>query len=269
MYRIPLPERVEHHLPAAAQAATRPISGRGTASLPTLREYGGPGVPPRATAPNPTRKNFDRERMPSGVSRGKGGILGMYRIVLVSILLASGSVPPALAGANEGGILTVHRDPRSCGSLVLPSSCDSLVSQADSLGVLTRWYVVAAFPGSSAGLRGVAFGLGSYSTTNLVFTDWGPCPHGCSPLEISTSGWPGPNTGTSVVWQSCISGQLTPVYWFETYAYGDDVVQLTANGNLKSFADCGSPASADSCRAYGSLGFGNRTGANPCSLLTK
>ena len=58
-------------------------------------------------------------------------------------------------------------------------------------------------------LSGLGFGFRSYDASKIMLADYGACNDGF--LELSTSGWPGPEEGTTLLWQRPQTGDLVEV----------------------------------------------------------
>jgi hypothetical protein len=117
-------------------------------------------------------------------------------------------------------------------------------------GLPLTWYVVAAF-NEEKEWCGTEFGLGDYNPYVFYMTNSGyACLQDC--LEIPTSSWPGPNSGTSIVGTTTPwSGNYRPVYVFQGYTYlastGDftpTIIEVTENPaqNFMGFGNCEVPA---------------------------
>ncbi len=182
------------------------------------------------------------------------------------------SIGAANAGPNSGGVLIVHADTTSisstgfCGLSPL-SACSLAVTQVP-LGTapVTTLHAYAAFPpDASPRLKGITFGV-EYDSTKFVLLDRGFC----GDTELAGTGWPGPHTGTSVVWDTAQTAAMTDVYWIRGYAYSytpGDTTSFRLAGNPEQnggfFADDTTPSVLDPIAAYGELGFGT-SGDLPC-----
>lgn len=124
------------------------------------------------------------------------------------------------------------------------------------------FYVVAAFPETSAPrLASVSFGL-DYNMETVGLVEWGRC----SDFEISTSLWPRSGEGTMAFWDSPQGGALTEVYWFAGYSYlgAERQVRITPHPTEGAyFWDDHVPARRDSIVCLGALGF-NTAGLDCC-----
>ena len=137
-------------------------------------------------------------------------------VILLAALPAS-----ALAGANQWACVLA-----SCGSVTktTPASCyalggrepSQLTPNADTqLAPLQSW--VAVYVGrlpELVSLAGVDFGI-SYDPNALR----GPVWMHCGALEVQQTGWPAPNTGTTVVWTAPQAGETVLVGYFTLRKY--------------------------------------------------
>ncbi len=148
-------------------------------------------------------------------------------------------VPNAWADVNDlsGGVFIAHyvaelpftTEPPAGGwcqaydSYAISSSAEQ-VNRVDigGTGVMpVSWYVLAAWTEPKRWCCN-EFGLGEFDPGLFLFVEWSACSPG-DYLELSSPGWPGPNTGTAFVttnpayipWE----GSIAPVYWFGGYAY--------------------------------------------------
>ena len=81
------------------------------------------------------------------------------------------------------------------------------------------WYVLSAWPEEKRWC-GAQFGLGGFPHELFSFVDWGPCfPN--EGIEMPEGGWPGPNTGTTLVTDMGQEwfGNFLPIYYFTGYAH--------------------------------------------------
>src|SRR5271169_1949358 len=133
---------------------------------------------------------------------------------LLGVLLCLFAASAALAGPNAGGTIVVHNPGLAytvdntisyCGLGTAPGSCAGADVELDgsSSSAIMVWKVYAAFwPGTSPRLKGITFGV-NYpdGPTGIAIINQGPCSadpdHGGS--EEPGIGWPGADTGTSVV----------------------------------------------------------------------
>jgi hypothetical protein len=192
--------------------------------------------------------------------------------MLISIALTVVSAGMVFAGPNEGGVLVVHHDPElvltdACAAAAFPDSCGELNATAAANGEPQLWFVLAAFPDNiSDRMNTITFGLGDYDPEDLVMGLYGACDAVGTPIEIPGPGWPGPNTGTAVSWApGCLGGQITPIYWLQTYAYVAGTIPLASHPvQGGTFVSCAAPVAEDSVSEYGVIGFGI-PGQNPCA----
>lgn len=193
-------------------------------------------------------------------------------LVCLAILLCFCSTGLALAGPNAGGTLILHvnesivycQDTASyCGQAGLASCAATDNSITGSTNKV--FFAIAAFPnGSAPRLAGVTFGV-TYDEATVFLVGQGNCAN----FELTTSGWPGNNSGTALTFNSPQTGLLTQVYWFAGYNYySPDPATFalrthpTQGGN---FADNSVPAILDPIVGFGVLGF-DTEGTTPCPV---
>lgn len=195
-------------------------------------------------------------------------------MIMAVVLSCAASV--VVAGPNAGGAIVAHdaslafttdNTTSYCGQGVLPSSCAAIDAELDGSGpgTVQVWKVYAVFyPGGAPRLKAMTFGIhypAGASGIHLGFH--GPCigdlNSGAS--EFPGAGWPGTDTGTTIVWQYTQTTYLTECYWFAGYtasALSRNVFQLRdhPDPNLGGrFSDDSVPALLDPIVCYGSLGF--------------
>jgi len=124
--------------------------------------------------------------------------------------------------------------------------------------------VIAAFEDSAAtiNLAAAEFGLGDYETSDLAIRDYGACNAGF--LTLSTDGWPGPNEGTSLLFNPPRHTRFVELCWFAAYAYAPVLVPLGPNPatGRAGFATNGNPPLTQDALGLGATGFGT-AGHNP------
>jgi hypothetical protein len=197
---------------------------------------------------------------------------------------------PVLAGPNSGGTIFAHdanidytTDTAAyCGVGTAPTDCASADanvegSTADAPKV---WKVYAAFEaGTQPRLKGMTFGV-QYDADELIISAYGPCigdPNNGA-AEFPGAGWPGNDTGTSLVWQDTQVTEIVEAYWFGGYSYygNPNVFQLRDHPDpilAGNFADDSVPAIQDPISGYGSIGFDSNgstvcpTGVGACCSL--
>jgi hypothetical protein len=187
----------------------------------------------------------------------------MCRYLLVLVACCALTVP-ALSGPNAGGTLVIQNaglpvstvDPAAsiCGQGDIPASCASINPRLDGSGPGDHriWKVYAAFPASSSPrLMGISFGI-TYDPDMLVIT--GEATHMCGDFELPDIGWPGPNLGNSVTWNSVQTSHLVPIYAFSGYALGPTYFFLT--NYYGAFGDDAVPAHLDDINGWSTFGFG-------------
>jgi hypothetical protein len=197
----------------------------------------------------------------------------MRKLILAMGILAL-SAGVAFAGSNagiqlhvQGNVLGVDTAGDACANIALPADCEGLVpSAAPEAGGTLLWYLAVAVspPANSPNFNTVIFGVGPHAGAQNDIGFFGPCHADLSPVEVSSAGWPGPNTGTAVSWApNCLNGYLEPVYYFAVYSYGPGSIPL---GDYYP----GQPAGVTSCTAeedlfaaFGAMGCGGDPGSNP------
>jgi hypothetical protein len=145
-------------------------------------------------------------------------------VPVVAVLFAAfASAIPALAGPDAGGVLIVHDTgrrysatlqggwPDICRQYSIPSRCQDAVTEIDNshahFGDGEVFRVYASFPeGSSPRLMGLTWGV-DYDPDILSNEAWGMC----GDFELNDTCWPGPGTGSSVVFNVPQTSLLTPV----------------------------------------------------------
>lgn len=146
----------------------------------------------------------------------------VMRSATILVVLLTAFPGSARAGANEGACVMA-----SCGSVTktTPTSCSALGGRGfydltpnanTQLAPLQSWvavYVGRFYP-PSLSLMGVDFGI-SYDPNALR----GPVWTHCGAFEVQQTGWPAPNTGTSVVWTAPQSGETALVGYFTLRKY--------------------------------------------------
>lgn len=191
-------------------------------------------------------------------------------LMAVAALVCMGGV--AFAGPNAGGTLIAHDANLAyttditvyCGLGLQLGACENADVNLEGSDAANPkvWKVYAAFlPGSSPRLKGMTFGV-NYDPSNLIVGAWAPCigdPNNGA-AEFPGAGWPGPNTGTSLVWQFTQTTTLVEAYWFAGYNYYGNpnlfVLQAHPDPILGgNFADDSVPAVQDPIACFGTLGF--------------
>jgi hypothetical protein len=128
------------------------------------------------------------------------------------------------------------------------------------------WYVLAAWELEAKTWCGTEFGFGDYAGLAFTYYSIAPCYPPTGGLEIPSTGWPGPLSGTAFVatgdpW----NGNYLPVYWFAGKAYeyyGPTTIQIDLNPHPPTsfcgFSNCmNPPASFSVAEAQrGSIGIG-------------
>jgi hypothetical protein len=194
------------------------------------------------------------------------------------LLLTAGSN----AGPNEGVTLTpmgnvsgAETNGDVCGTIAaqLPANCDDMdPNAAPDLGGV-EWYVAVA-TGNGLCFNTIIFGIGDYDFYACYLSSYGPCFPEFAPLEIPSSGWPLPVSGTAVSWApNCLCGDLVPVYYFGFYVYyGGGPVPFGDfyPGNLAAVVSCESPPQEDLITDpngdgfFGIIGCGDDPGLTEC-----
>jgi hypothetical protein len=130
-----------------------------------------------------------------------------------------------------------------------------------------EWFLIlGARESEPLGFTDVIFGVGDYDWQWCYIAEYGPCHPELGPLEIPSDAWPGPVTGTSVSWPTCLEGNLVPIYYFGVYVYGPGQIPFGDfyPGHPSVFFSCTDPSETDDITAFGTIGFGGAEGENPC-----
>jgi hypothetical protein len=212
-------------------------------------------------------------------ARSRRASLGQACAIAALALLAPGAV---MAGPHDRGVILPHLNTsieytstvssyegqselRDCEEAVVEGRVDEEHAQV--------WFVLASFHDSPGPvqLAGACFGFGDYDGSKLQFTAFGASNDGY--LEIPTGRWPGPDSGTALVFKVGQEPRTTVVelYWFASYAYGAVVVPLTIQPDnpggqfsVRLNSDGSGPDDPeDYAGAFGAMGFGT-PGMNPC-----
>jgi hypothetical protein len=178
----------------------------------------------------------------------------------------------------DGIVLTVHGnlgcvepngDP--CGAIEIPSDCEQTNPNAcpDESGV--EWFLAVVTAEEELAFNTVTFGIGNYDPYACYLVAYGPCFPELQPLEISSDGWPGPLSGTSVTWApNCLEGRLVPVYYFGFYVYyGGGPVPLGDfyPGQSPAIVNCVFPPTEDPIVGFGVMGCGTDPGMRACPQI--
>ena len=161
----------------------------------------------------------------------------------------SGISSPAISGEHADARLILHIAPGVeytssysdyAGLSDLRDPADAVVSVPipvidPDLGYLTSdkadvWYVLACFQESPGpvNLCGIGFGFGDFDDGNIEFLKYSSCFE--EGLEIKSSGWPGSNEGTTLAATSyCKYAEISEIYWFASYVYGEVLIPLAPN----------------------------------------
>jgi len=190
-------------------------------------------------------------------------------LMAVAALACVGGV--AFAGPNVGGTITPHDANLAytpditdfCGLGLPLTSCpdgvDAMIDGSDQW----VWKVYALFPDQGQPrLKGITFGV-YYPGDDLVISGYGNCagdPNNGA-LELEGPGWPGPSTGTSLVFENTHLERIVECYWFGGYNYTGAAFEFAlgphADPNLGGmFADDDVPSNLDPIAGFGTLGFG-------------
>ncbi|MFC1572441.1 right-handed parallel beta-helix repeat-containing protein [Candidatus Eisenbacteria bacterium] len=122
------------------------------------------------------------------------------------------------------------------------SSSGQQNTQIPDAEVWSIWFILAAWDEYKE-FCSFEIGLGDYTAEDYGFLSNGSCtPGNGADLELPTSGWPGPNEGTSVnstggAW----TGNFVPIYFFTGYAYYGGTIPLAPSPeprNAASFTTC-------------------------------
>ena len=77
-------------------------------------------------------------------------------------------------------------------------------------------------------------------------------------LEITTSGWPGPNEGTTIAGNGDIwTGNYIPIYYFIGYAYSEGIIRIGINPQTEEsrFGNCNEPSISWDIEEHGVMGI--------------
>ena len=182
-------------------------------------------------------------------------------------IILSFAAAHAFAGPNYGGILIVHANESlsySTGEMYCGSSdlvdCDIADVRVDGTDPVVC-YVLAAFPAeASPRLGGLTLGI-DYDDAKLQVEEWGAC----GDFALPDQGWPGPNEGLAVTWETAQTDHLIEVCWLAVSSNGDPAVLEIIDSPISraAFGDDDVPANLDDVLGFGALGF-NTDGRNPC-----
>jgi len=128
---------------------------------------------------------------------------------------------------------------------------------------LTVFFALAAFPESaSPALKGVTFGL-TYDPEKIYIISSGSC----ADFELAEPGWPAPDSGVALTWNTALQATLAELYWFAGYADPEtDPAELSLVAHPTqgaAFADDSVPSILDDVADFGVLGFGS-SGSSSC-----
>lgn len=193
-------------------------------------------------------------------------------LIAVAVVVVAGS---AQAGPNEGVVLTPHGnvnglDPidHPCVIFPIPPTCEETDPNAAPDSELVDWFIVLAAGSGELSFSTITFGLGDFDPYECYIVAFGPCFPELNPLEITSAGWPSPNSGTSVSWApNCLQGTLVPVYYFAFYAYptgGPVPLGDFYPGRPASVISCGDPPQEDPIAGFGVMGCGEDPGLRVC-----
>lgn len=193
----------------------------------------------------------------------------MVKALLIGVALVCAD-EVALAGPNAGGTIIVH-NPRlaypghgqsACGLGQEPASCESAITEIDGGdNAFVVWKVYAAFiPCSAPRLKGVSWGI--HYDPAVIIVDDGACDGWVAePQDMPGPGWPGTDTGDTVVFTDTQTTTLVELYWFAGYAYNGvpSIFALRDHPDPSyggRFMDDAAPQpDFDPIAGYGTLGF--------------
>lgn len=133
---------------------------------------------------------------------------------------------PVWAGPHAGGTLVVHDanllmsetdgSQSPCVQGLVPLTCDEADGRIDG-GIDKRLIrVYAAFAeGALPRLIGMSWAL-DYDDATIFLNPYRKCGN----LEWLEAGWPHPNSGAVISWDTPQTDLMVPVYWFCAYTYG-------------------------------------------------
>ncbi len=186
------------------------------------------------------------------------------------------------SGPHAYGVLIAHLNP-VLGYTSAPTSsyegfsdlahCHDAITAGDILPEYPQiWFVIASFDNSPGPieLMEVQFGFADYDPAGICLVDYS-APHNCV-LELSSSGWPGPQEGTCIVFDSHTlpTSPLVELYWFASYVYSPVSIELGPNPDTGHATFGGNllhnylPPTIDKVYDFGIMGFG-KPGYNPCA----
>jgi hypothetical protein len=178
-------------------------------------------------------------------------------------------------------VIALHGVPRPTHSPICASSvvtglpCNAYTTDSLAVGVDHDMYLVVANAGSLYGIAGLSCGVtfdGSVAVKGWTL---------CADVDFASPGWPGVSgSGTRIAWAS-VHCQDTPLSShgvhavagaFFVSAYADGELHITPNPAPESgpellVADCGGAESVIQDGAA-AVGFGTRSGRNPCLSVT-
>jgi len=121
--------------------------------------------------------------------------------------------------------------------------------------VTTVFFALAAFADSAAPrLSGLTFGI-TYDPQEFVLVAEGHC----ADFQLVTDGWPAPETGTALTWNSAQTGLMIEAAWFAGYPYSTSsttfaIAEHPVQG--ATLADDSIPPQVELVSGFGVLGFG-------------
>jgi hypothetical protein len=131
-----------------------------------------------------------------------------------------------------------------------------------------EWFLAVAAGKSELAFQTIVFGLGPFDDYAAYLSNWGPCQAALVSVEVPSSGWPAPMTGTAVSWSpNCLTGMMVPVYYFGFYLYGGGDVPFGDfyPGQPASVVSCTSPPEEDLIEDPDGDGFFGIMGVGPAS----
>jgi hypothetical protein len=195
-----------------------------------------------------------------------------FQVLCHALIIVAAAALSAQAGPNGGGTIFLHDAqldyttdvPSYCGLGTAPGSCAGADVEIDGTfgGHSKVFKAYAAFlEGTSPRLKGMAFGI-HYSPYDLAIVAAGACigDRNNGAAEIQGPGWPGDDTGTTIVFQWTQTTQLVEFYWFAAYRYSANpsVFRLRSHPDPilgGNFVDDAIPGVQDPITGYGSIGF--------------
>jgi hypothetical protein len=220
-----------------------------------------------------------------------------YSCLMVAFAVLLMASPSADAGTQDGSVVTVHAKAHTtkattiCTTWMPTIPCSAYITEWALDSAADVYLVVGKAPDVVKGIAGMSCGIlydnaigsgvdvfGWTLCADLEFTNGAAsCPPDLPPCE-----WPISGGGNRITWVRTTNCQRTVIApdgihaiagAFYLFAYSPDAFQITPNNNLQipelAVADCDASTTylVDGMggRRAGWVGFGFRSGCNPCS----